>query len=58
MDGGSTERKYLKTAVAGALLEIGFHSAQPAALETLVEMLNSGEYTELYASVSRRFRCR
>lgn len=33
------ERKFLKTTVAGILLEIGFHSAEGPALETLVEML-------------------
>lgn len=38
----SMERKFLKTTVAGILLEIGFQAAEPAALETLVEMLFSG----------------
>lgn len=40
----SMERKFLKTTVAGILLEIGFHSAEPAALETLVEMICSGKF--------------
>jgi hypothetical protein len=40
----SMERKFLKTTVAGILLEIGFQVVEPAALETLVEMLFSGEF--------------
>jgi len=39
----SMERKFLKTTVAGILMEIGFQATEPAALETLVEMLYSGQ---------------
>lgn len=38
----SMERKFLKSTVAGILLEIGFQVAEPIVLETLVEMLFSG----------------
>lgn len=37
------ERKFLKTTVCGILMEIGFQAAEPGALETLVEMLFSGQ---------------
>lgn len=45
------ERKFLKTTVAGILLENGFQSAEPAALETLVEMLFSCKFQSIYRYV-------
>jgi len=53
------ERKVLKTTVAGILLEIGFNITEPAALETLVEMLFSvlsqmGNSSRRYAEVAGR----
>lgn len=39
------ERKFLKTVIAGILLETGFHVAEPAVLETLVEMLFSCKFS-------------
>jgi len=53
------ERKFLKTTVAGILLEIGFQAAEPIALETLVEMLFSvlsqmGNSSRRYAEVAGR----
>lgn len=55
----SMERKFLKTTVAGILLEIGFQATEPAALETLVEMLFSvlsqmGNNSRRYAEVAGR----
>jgi len=44
------ERKFLKTTVAGILLEIGFHAIEPAVLETLVEMLSSGNLYNYFLS--------
>jgi len=45
------ERKFLKTTVAGILLEIGFHATEPAALETLVEMIFSGNLYNPFTNV-------
>lgn len=44
----SMERKFLKTTVCGILLEIGFHAVEPIALETLVEMLFSGNLYDIF----------
>ncbi|XP_026805201.1 transcription initiation factor TFIID subunit 8-like [Rhopalosiphum maidis] len=53
------ERKFLKTTVAGILMEIGFQAAEPGALETLVEMLYSilsqmGNSSRRYAEIAGR----
>jgi len=45
------ERKFLKTTVAGILLEIGFHATEAATLETLVEMIFSGNLYHLFTNI-------